>query len=526
MGVSSTTNRLTYAGDGSSTIFGFGYYFFTQADLQVYLYDTVAGGATLQTLNTNYSVSGSPNSNGVYPSGANVVFNSSPSSTQQVVIFRNPSEVQNYALQQNGLISSTALVQQLDYLTLLCQRLEDQVSRAVVLPDGSAATFNPALPNGVAFNPGSALLVNQSSTGWAFGLAGSGGSITYPITIAQGGTGQLTQSAGFNALSPITLLGDMIVGGGANSSQRLAGNATATKKFLTQTGSGGFSALPAWGSVALTDVPLVTVGDLIYGAAGGLATILSGNTTATPKFLMQTGSGAVSAAPTWTALPPPTMQVVITKGDGTYTPSAGVKSFLLTMSGGGGGGGCAMATGAANVSSAGGGGGSAGSVVKLFQVGSTLTGSYTVGAGGIGAGFSVGVGISGSSSVFTWGATTVTCNPGGGGTSSTLGTGSSLITAGGSGGTATSGDLNISGQRGWPGMVMTPNPAAPSFTAGGNGAGSFYSSGGGGSQNQESAGGSGAFGGGGGGAGQRQNGSSWIGGPGGNGFIYIVEFYQ
>ena len=49
--------------------------------------------------------------------------------------------------------------------------------------------------------------------------------ITYSGTalpIANGGTGQTTASAAFNALSPVTSTGDLIIGNGANSATRLA----------------------------------------------------------------------------------------------------------------------------------------------------------------------------------------------------------------------------------------------------------------------------------------------------------------
>jgi hypothetical protein len=42
------------------------------------------------------------------------------------------------------------------------------------------------------------------------------------VTIAQGGTGQTTQASAFNALSPITSTGDLILGNGTNSATRLA----------------------------------------------------------------------------------------------------------------------------------------------------------------------------------------------------------------------------------------------------------------------------------------------------------------
>jgi hypothetical protein len=42
------------------------------------------------------------------------------------------------------------------------------------------------------------------------------------VTIGQGGTGQTTAGAAFNALSPITTTGDLIIGNGTNSATRLA----------------------------------------------------------------------------------------------------------------------------------------------------------------------------------------------------------------------------------------------------------------------------------------------------------------
>jgi hypothetical protein len=42
------------------------------------------------------------------------------------------------------------------------------------------------------------------------------------LPIANGGTGQTTASAAFNALSPITTAGDLILGNGSNSATRLA----------------------------------------------------------------------------------------------------------------------------------------------------------------------------------------------------------------------------------------------------------------------------------------------------------------
>lgn len=80
------------------------------------------------------------------------------------------------------------------------------------------------------------------------------------VAIAYGGTGATTKAAGFNALSPVTTLGDLIFGDAANSNARLAGNTTATRQFLRQTGTGAVSAAPAWDTLANGDIPSALTG--------------------------------------------------------------------------------------------------------------------------------------------------------------------------------------------------------------------------------------------------------------------------
>jgi hypothetical protein len=80
------------------------------------------------------------------------------------------------------------------------------------------------------------------------------------VGIAYGGTGATTKAAGFNALSPATTLGDLIFGDGANSNARLAGNTAASRRFLRQTGTGTVSAAPAWDALVDGDIPSALTG--------------------------------------------------------------------------------------------------------------------------------------------------------------------------------------------------------------------------------------------------------------------------
>ena len=89
-------------------------------------------------------------------------------------------------------------------------------------------------------------ILNQNTTGTASNVTGT-------VAIANGGTGQTTANAAFNALTPMTTLGDIIYHNGSYA-VRLAGNTTTAKQFLTQTGTGSASAAPAWASLSSADV--------------------------------------------------------------------------------------------------------------------------------------------------------------------------------------------------------------------------------------------------------------------------------
>lgn len=204
MSISTTTNRVAYNGDGSSAVFSFPYPFFAPADIEVFLYNSSAGSVTAQVLNTNYSIGGTPNAQGVYTSGGTVIFTCAAPSASIITINRNPSVVQNYALLQNGQINSIALVQQLDYLTLLAQRLHDRSNRSLRLPDGFGGTFSGLLPSTLAASANLLLGINSSALGVQF-FGNLGSSILpLPLGISLGGTGQTSAAAAFNALSPVT----------------------------------------------------------------------------------------------------------------------------------------------------------------------------------------------------------------------------------------------------------------------------------------------------------------------------------
>ena len=58
----------------------------------------------------------------------------------------------------------------------------------------------------------------------------------------------------------------------------------------------------SWATLTALVNPMTTLGDIIYGAASGVATRLAGNTTTTNKFLRSTGAAGVATAPSFEVL--------------------------------------------------------------------------------------------------------------------------------------------------------------------------------------------------------------------------------
>jgi hypothetical protein len=107
--------------------------------------------------------------------------------------------------------------------------------------------------------------LNQNTTGTAANVTGT-------VAILNGGTGQTTAGAAFNALSPITTTGDLILGTGVNTASRLPIGANGY--LLTSDG---------------------TTASWVQAPAGGVTTFSAGTTGLTPSSA--TG-GAVTLAGT------------------------------------------------------------------------------------------------------------------------------------------------------------------------------------------------------------------------------------
>lgn len=390
--------------------------------------DTLVGKATTDTL-TNKTING----------GSNTI-------TGLVISDLAPLPSHNRVLKSDnsGVITESSVTSTtLGYL--------DATSSIQTQIDGKQATGNyiTALTGDVtASGPGSAAATIANLAVTNAKIAASTIDLTTKVTgalpIANGGTGQTTANAGFNALSPMTTGGDVIYGGASGVATRL-GNGSSGQVLKS---NGGTSA-PSW-SNALTN-PMTTGGDIIYGGASGAPTRLANGSNGQ----ILTSSGGTSA-PTWKSFIPPTVQK-FTSGSGTYTTPAGVLYLHVRLAGGGGAG----AGGGTSGTPAGGGTGNVTSFGTSFisaNAGLGASAGNTTGGNG-GAGFlgsAIGVAFSGSR----------------GGAASGEGGSENTISSGGMGGT------NAFGGAGSGGNSSGAGSAGAANTGAGGGGGGVGSSGG------------------------------------------------
>lgn len=244
--------------------------------------------------------------------------------------------------------------------------------------------------------------LNQNTTGTSAGLSAT-------LAIGSGGTGQVTAAAAFNALSPITTTGDLILGNGTNSATRLA--IGSNNQVLTSNGTTASWQTPSAGSSTKTWTSFTASGT--YTVPTGVTSIRGyafGSGGSGPNGTSTDGGGgggggglaygdiAVSAGQTVTitissgvatlAIGATTYLTGNKGGDGSGTTggTAGTASKHASVTNGGAySGGAGGTGGSGGTNASGGGGGSAGSPLGNGYAGGNGAGgasAYTGGAGG------------------------------------------------------------------------------------------------------------------------------------------------
>lgn len=128
MTVSSTTTRNSYSGDGSTTVFAYGFKIFDDDDITVIVRTNATGAESVQTKTTDYTVSGVGSA-----SGGNITFVTAPASGTTVVLLRETAQTQLTDYTPNDPFPAASHEDALDKLTLLSQDTQDEVNRSIKL---------------------------------------------------------------------------------------------------------------------------------------------------------------------------------------------------------------------------------------------------------------------------------------------------------------------------------------------------------------------------------------------------------
>ena len=181
----------------------------------------------------------------------------------------------------------------------------DQQGRITLAANGTAGGVT-------SFQTSLSGLTPSTTTTGAITLAGT-------LGISSGGTGQTTASSAFNALSPITTTGDLIIGNGTNSATRLGigtNGYVLTSNGTTATwaaSTGGVTSFSA-GTTGLTP-STGTTGAITLAGTLGVANGGTGLATTPPNGSLLIGNGTNYSNATLTA----GSNITITNGSGSIT---------------------------------------------------------------------------------------------------------------------------------------------------------------------------------------------------------------
>lgn len=131
--VSTTIARVSYAGNGSTTTFTVPFAFLSSADLRV-VKRSALGTETLLALTTHYTVSGAGT-----PAGGSVTLLTTPAAGETITIVRDPVILQATDYLPNDPFPAESHERALDLLTMVGQRLDDRLDRALVLGESDTA---------------------------------------------------------------------------------------------------------------------------------------------------------------------------------------------------------------------------------------------------------------------------------------------------------------------------------------------------------------------------------------------------
>ena len=141
MTISSETTRAgPYSGNGSTTVFAYGFKIYDQADLEVVLTNS-SGVETVQTITTHYTVSGV----GV-DGGGNATMGTPPATNESLTIRRKLDLLQAMDLTNQGAFVGETHERAFDEIVQMLQQIDEEGDRSVRLPLSTSASDSAEMP--------------------------------------------------------------------------------------------------------------------------------------------------------------------------------------------------------------------------------------------------------------------------------------------------------------------------------------------------------------------------------------------
>ena len=199
MTISTTESRISYNGNGATTVFSFPYRFLANGDLVVV--EVAADGTeTVKTITTHYTITGAGDD-----AGGSVTMLVAPASGTRLVIYRDTEVVQETDYISGDPFPAETHERALDRLTMIAQEIAPNLARSITLPVGDASGLNDTLP--AAANRLDKFIVFDATTGAtelstvtqtqvasAVAAAYAAGSTADAVTYLPEGTGAVSRS--------------------------------------------------------------------------------------------------------------------------------------------------------------------------------------------------------------------------------------------------------------------------------------------------------------------------------------------
>jgi len=199
MTISTTDSRISYNGNGVTTVFSFPYRFLANGDLVVVSVSS-AGVETTKTLTTDYTLTGAGND-----AGGTVTMLVAPASGTRLIIYRDTAITQETDYISGDPFPAETHERALDRLTMIAQEIAPNLARSITLPVGDASGLNNTLP--AAANRLDKFIVFDATTGAtelstvtqtqvasAVAAAYAAGSTADAVTYLPEGTGAVSRS--------------------------------------------------------------------------------------------------------------------------------------------------------------------------------------------------------------------------------------------------------------------------------------------------------------------------------------------